>query len=287
VNLTGGPTQAVITPASVDLRAVKILSLKARKRTATEVFSIQENGCGRLALTFKAITRVTDQGKLSDTDDSAFFSFFRRGADGGPTGPNLLGQQVTIDSGAANQQTFVVMFLPPGPPADRGSSPLRAIDVVPNSFQSMLSFTGTDKTVTFNAGAKPGVQLIDPLVSICRSGDQFIITFHIYDSNKADVATATFEFLDNSDRVIGTISNVDLTGPISQGNIVNGQSFTVIQNTTVDDRVSKVRVTVFGSSSSDQATSSGLQSTCAASVAPLSTRRHVALPFLSLDGLRP
>ncbi|HEY3137329.1 MAG TPA: HYR domain-containing protein [Blastocatellia bacterium] len=287
VNLTGGPTQAVITPASVDLRAVNVFSFKAKKRTATGEFSIQNTGCGRMTLTFKAITRVTDQAKLSDADDSAFFSFFRRGPDGSPTGANLLGQQVTIDAGAANQQTFIVQFRPPGPPVDRGSSPLRAIDVVPNSFQSVLSFTGTDKTVTFNAGAKPGVQLIDPLVSICRSGDQFIITFHVYDSNKADVATATFEFLDNSDRVIGTISNVDLAGPISQANIVNGQSFTVIQNTTVDDRVSKVRVTVFGSSSSDQATSSGLQSTCAASVAPLSTRHQVALPVIRLDGLRP
>ncbi|HJZ67615.1 MAG TPA: HYR domain-containing protein, partial [Blastocatellia bacterium] len=287
VNLTGGPTQAVISPASVDLRAVNVFSLKTKKRTATGEFSIQNTGCGRMTLTFKSITRVTDQGKLSDADDSAFFSFFRRGADGSPTGANLLGQQVTIDAGAANQQTFIVQFRPQGVPADRGSSPLRAVDVVPNSFQSILSFTGTDKTITFNAAAKPGVQLIDPLVSICRSGDQFIITFHVYNSNKTDVATATFEFLDGSDRVIGTISNVDLAGPIGKANIVNGQSFTVIQNTTVDDRVSKVRVTVFGGSSSDQATSSALQSTCGASVASLSARRQVALPVLNLDGLMP
>jgi HYR domain len=286
VTLTGGPTQAVITPASVDLRTINVFSLKAKKRTATGQFSIQNTGCGRLTLTFKAVNRVTDQSKLSDTDDSAFFSFFRSAADGSPTGPNLLGQQVTIDPGASNQQTFVVMFRPPGVPADRGSSPLRAMDVVPNSFQSMLSFAGTDKTVTFNAGAKPGVQLIDPLVSICRSGDQFSTTFHLYDSDKTDVSTATFEFLDSSDRVIGTI-NVDLAGPISKASIVNGQSLTVVQNTTVDDRVSKVRVMVSGASSSDQATSNGLQSTCSASAQSLSIGRQVTLPVLSLDALKP
>jgi hypothetical protein len=269
------------------LRAVKVLSLKAKKRTATGQFSIQNTGCGRLTLTFKAVNRVTDQSKLSNTDDSAFFSFFRSAADGSPTGPNLLGQQVTIDPGASNQQTFVVMFLPPGPPADRGSSPLRAVDVVPSSFQSMLSFAGTDKTVTFNAGARPGVQLIDPLVSICRSGDQFIITFHVYDSDKTDVSTAIFEFLDSSDKVIGVINNVDLVGPINKANIVNGQSFTVVQNTTVDDRVSKVRVTVSGASSSDQATSNGLQSACSASAQSLSNGRQVTLPVLSLDALKP
>jgi len=282
VTLTGGTIQAVVTPTSVDIKAVNVLSGKNKKRIKTGEFSILNNGCGLLRLVFKSVKRLTDQGKFSNTDDSAFFSVFARAPDGSPTGPNLIGQQVTIDPGIANQRTFVVRFAPSIPAVTGKTSGLSAVDVLPNSFQSVLSFDGTDRTVTFNAAVRPGVKLIDPvnpqnppIATLCRSGNQFIVRYWVYDSDKSDVKTVKYEFLDSSGNVIAVIDNVDLAGPLSQSALVNGQSFNVenaFTGANDNSNVTKVRVTVSGGNSTDTVTSDALQSSCGSTIQLLGLR---------------
>lgn len=299
VTLTGGTIQAVISPASVDLKAANVLSSKDKKRIKFGEFSILNGGCGVLGLVFKPPRRITDQSKFSNTDDSAFFSVFSRAPDGSPTGPNLIGQQVTIGPGVSNQRSFVVRFAPSIPKVTGKTTGLSASDVVPNSFQSMLSFDGTTATVTINAAVRPGVKLIDPVnpanpavATLCRSGNQFIVRYWIYDSNKSDVKSAKYEFLDSAGNVITTIDNVDLAGPLSQSGLVNGQSFNVenaFTGANDNTNVVKVRVTVFGGNSSDTVTSDALQSSCGSATQLLWPAHQITLllPVMKLDVQKP
>ena len=173
-------------------------------------------------------------------------------------------------------------------------------DVLPDSFVSVLGFEGTDRTLTINASVEKKVKLIDPddpqngasEVTFCRSGNDFIVRYFVFDSNTADVRSAKYEFLDSSNNIVSTVDNVDLAGPVGERGLVNGQSFSVEQRFTGandNDRAVKVRVTLPGSSTSFSATSSQINQNCGASL--LRQRRQMELtlrlPALKLDYQEP
>ncbi len=296
---TGGVGQVEIAPSTITLKTVKVVGMKkAKKRRARGNFNISNNGCAPVTLTFKPITRVTNQNRFRETDDSEFFSVFRAGADGSPTGEDLTGTQVTLNPGQSN--SFVVQFDPVIPSTANESTNLRTEDVLPDSFVSVLGFEGTDRTLTINASVEKKVKLIDPEdpqngepeVTLCRSGNEFILRYQVFDANTADVRNARYEFLDSSNNVVRTIDNVDLAGAVGERGLVNGQSFSVEQRFTGandNQRVVRVRVTVFGSNSSFAATSSQINQNCSASQLRLLRQIELTLrpPVIRLDSQEP
>jgi hypothetical protein len=271
---TGGMIQ--FTPPIVPLETVKLFGAQKKKKVkpaATEaLFTVENTGCVPLTITPKALTRITDGGKMNP-DDSTFFKVTL--ANGQPF------TSATLKRGDLPLQ-LKVQFSPSVPALSScGSSPpssacLKAANVLPSSFQSMLSFSGTDKTVIFTAGSAKGVKLIDPanpsaangVVQLCRSSDQFTVTYFIYDSDSSDVKSVKYEFLDSSGGTVKVIDNVDLTGPIGQAGLVNGMSFKIRQifsGANDNANVTKVRVTVTGGGSSSSAESSG-SSDCSATI---------------------
>jgi uncharacterized repeat protein (TIGR01451 family) len=309
ISVAAAPGGLEITPGNINLESVKLVSAAKKKKkvkptVVTGSFTIKNTGCtGSSAnVTFKAITRSTDKSKLKDANDSDFFSVIRCSDNGKPNPENLIGKTVAILAGDANAQCFTVLFNPSIPKVAtcKDSTCLLAGDVAPDSFTSILSFEGTDKTVTFSAGVGKGVKLIDPTnpssttarVTLCQSGDEFTVKYHIYDSDKSDVKSVKYEFLDQSGNVVKVIDNVDLAGPISQSGLVNGQSFNVEQvfsGAKDNSNVSSVRVTVTASNSTASATSSGVSSNCSASILSFGESRSITilLPFGKLGGLQP
>jgi hypothetical protein len=301
VNVTGGtPPTAVIAPATVNLDTVSVTSTVKKKKKkkvkpaqSTGTFTIQNTGCSPLNLTIRALERVTDRSRFRNPDDRAFFSVFLRNPDGS-AGEELIGRNVPAGrqlSIAPNDTVgFVVRFEPTIPQVAgcTDSTCLRAEDVLPNSFVSELLFDGTTSAVRFNASVARGVKLIDPdnpnsntpVVTLCRGGDEFIIRYHVFSTDKSDVRTARYEFLDSSNNVVTTIDNVDLAGPLSQSNVVNGQPFNVehaFAGANSNEQVNSVRVTVSGSNSSSTATSSAISTNCAASLQLFGRGQRVTL----------
>ncbi len=288
-----------ITPSTITLKTVKVVGMKkAKKRRARGNFTVSNAGCAPVTLTLKPVMRVTNQNRFRETDDSEFFSVFRAGADGSPTGEDLTGTQVTLNPGQSN--SFVVQFDPVIPSTANESTNLRTEDVLPDSFVSVLGFEGTDRTLTINASVEKKVKLIDsedpqngePEVTLCRSGNEFILRYQVFDANTADVRSARYEFLNGSDNVISTIDNIDLTGPVGERGLVNGQSFSVEQRFTGandNQRVRRIRVTVSGSNSSFTATSSQINQNCSASQLRFLRQIELTLrlPVMRLDFQEP
>lgn len=288
-----------VMPTTITLKAVKVVGVKkAKKRRARATFMLTNVGCASGNFLFGDVRRVTNEASFRETDDSEFFSVFRADANGNPTGQNLLNSSVTINAGQANKQAFVVEFNATIPSLAGTTSNLDTEDVLPDSFTSVLSVG--PQTITINARVQARVKLINPAdpqgdnggVTLCRSGDEFIVTYNVYDSRTSDVRSARYEFLDSSDRVVRTVDGVDLAGPIAQRDLVNGQSFSVEQRFSGADsneQVARVRVTVSGSNSSSTAVSSQINQNCGGSSLRLGRRLGVTLylPKSKVDGLEP
>ncbi|HEX5735180.1 MAG TPA: HYR domain-containing protein [Blastocatellia bacterium] len=292
-----------IMPSTITLKTVKVVGVKkAKKRRARGTFMLTNTGCAPLVFAFQPFRRVTDQDRFRETDDSEFFSVFSADANGNPIGENLISRSVTLGQGQANKRTFVVEFNATIPALAGETSNLDTVEVLPDSFISVLTLFPSNQTVTINARVEPRVKLINPAnpqgdnggVTLCRSGNEFIVTYNVYDSRTSDVRSARYEFLDSSDRVVRTVDGVDLAGPIAQRNLVNGQSFSVEQRfsgANDNDEVVRVRVTVSGSNSSATAVSGRVNQNCNGSLLRQfkEWRFNVTLfpPDLKLDGTEP
>jgi hypothetical protein len=314
VNVTGGiPPTASIEPSTVNLDTVRVVSNAKKKKKkkkvkpaqATGSFTIRNTGCSPLTLTFRGIQRVTDRGRFLNPDDRAFFSVFRQNPDG-TAGDELIGSNVPggiqVTLAPDESRSFIVRF-EPSIPAIRGCSDsncLRAEDVLPNNFISELLFDGSTSTVRFNASVARGVKLIDPqnpgsnnpVVTLCRIGDEFVVRYHVFSSDKSDVRTVRYEFLDSSNNVISTVDNVDLAGPLSQSSVANGQSFNVehaFLGAADNQQVNRVRVTVTGSNSSSTGASTPIGTNCGASVQMMRQGQQstLLLPVVKLGALKP
>ena len=106
-----------------------------------------------------------------------------------------------------------------------------------------------------------------PAVSLCRSGNDFITQFSIYDSNQ-NVDRAEFQFMDSAGRIVGQVINVaGLDQAVAARNLATGQSFTIVQRFTgaADNKqVVNVQVRVFDKDGASEAVlSSAVSSNCA------------------------
>jgi hypothetical protein len=107
-------------------------------------------------------------------------------------------------------------------------------------------------------------------VSFVRSGDEFILTYSVFDAN-LDTTHAEYEMLDRSGAIVGQAIEVDLTQPIVDGQVFKGQSFIVSQKfsgATDNPQITSVRLTVFDNEASVSITRQLEVSASAASLLP-------------------
>jgi len=130
------------------------------------------------------------------------------------------------------------------------------------------------------------------VAQLCRSGDQFTVTYFIYDSDTSDVKSVKYEFLSSSGDVVKVIDNVDLAGPIGKAGLVNGMSFKAQQTfsgANDNDNVTKVRVTVTGAGGSTSSAESSGSSGCSATTQAFLEREFttVLMPARRLRAVKP
>jgi hypothetical protein len=272
LTLQGGAAALEFGPVTPRGKPRKVKVKQAR------TFTVENLGCDQLNITLATITRVTDAGRLANTDDRDFFSVSRLNPNGTET-PVAVGPNATFSLGGLQSATFRVRFRPVIPvvvDCPGGPSGLAANRVLPDEVMSRLTINqnaGAPLAVNLVGRVSTNVRMIDPcspseppLVTLVRSGSEFIVQFSVFDSN-LDANRATFQFLNSVGQAVGEAFNIDLTAAIRERNLVEGQSFTVSQTFTGGlsaVQINSVRVTVSDGSSSDTATSGSVTTSATA-----------------------
>jgi len=241
-------------------------------------FAVSNPGCQALSI---PTARFTRGGAL---DTSGVFSVVVDGTQGGF--PATIPSQGSV--------TFRVFFNPVIPAVVQSGSP-RVKDVLPDNFTDQLTLqpsAGDPVVVNLNGRVKRGLIVIDPhnpanppIVTLCRSGNEFIVEFSEYDAN-LNPSLTTYQFLDGSGKNVGNPINVDLAQAVSSRNLLKGQSFTVTQRFTGandNDDVRFVDITIRDGEGSTTVRSSQLGTSCSSSLAaPAGQSLHV-----TSMGIRP
>ena len=222
----------------------------------TLTFTVNNAGCSALTLQSPKLTRG------GQTDDSGTFKVT-------PQGPAT---SFPLTLGAGNSVTFAVSFNPVIPKVD-GTSP-GVKDLLPSKIEDKLvieASAGNPVMLTLVGSVKKKVRLINPsdpsaapLVTICKSGNEFVVQFSAWDSN-SNVNRATYRFRNSSGQTVGQTFSVSLDDVLRS--IQKGQSFTVTQRFSGanDNRqVTSVEVTVFDDGTSESAVSGAVSSSCGA-----------------------
>jgi hypothetical protein len=246
VMLSGGPGQARITIPSgrsavefgnpVPVRAAR--KPAKLKKTPCSNFTIDNVGFTPLVLTMEAILRTgsdVDGRRITDADDSKLFTVSLVNADQSLT---LLSTGSVVTIQPCQGRSFCVWFNPTIPALAGKTTGLAADDVVPDSVTSAITFRqagGTVVAVNLLGHVDAGLVFINPdnprkaaLLSMSRSGDEFIVGYSVFDPNM-DVKSVKYELLDSGGRLVGEAFDIDLTQPVRDLNLVRGQSFGVQQ----------------------------------------------------------
>jgi hypothetical protein len=267
VALEGGGSVLDLGPAAAQRKTKK----PPKGCACDRIFIIQNNGCAPANLNFSSILRTgsdVTSGKITNLDDSDSFVVRVINPDGSesqisPPFRCVIETCITIEP--AQKRTFRVLFKPGLPSFAAKTTGLSAAQVLPDLITSRITFSAGTQPIVIDliAHVSPDVQIINPdnarapkLASFTKSGNVFTVTFGVFDSD-LDVNRARFEFLDSIGRVVGQAFDVDITQPITQGNIIKGQSFDVVQKFTGakdHPEVASVRVTVSDAHSSDSIT---------------------------------
>jgi uncharacterized repeat protein (TIGR01451 family) len=275
-----------------------------RSCDCSETFTIENTGCGVLGLDLASIMRTgsdVESGRITDPDDRSFYTVTIVNPDGTETPATCAaGVSPCIRINPGQKLTFRVVFKPIIPAAFSGKTRgLAASEVLPERITSKITFNqsggGAPLVINLVGRISSTLRLIDPesprkpkRVIFERSGNEFTVTYAVYDSN-LDVTRTRFEFLDDQGRQVGQAIEVDLAGPVRESTLVRGQSFVVVQRFTgaLDNpEATSVRVTVFDPESSDTATGALSSSSRAASIESQS-RSHGVLLFPPRSRLAP
>jgi len=232
----------------------------------TGTFTITNVSAASIDLTLTSIRRVgSEGGRITNLDDSGFFTVFVVNPGGADVRFNP-GSTIPLPTG---QRSFRVTFNPSIPAVASGTSNLSASQVLPDVVTTSLNFVasgGGSLTVTVIGHVVTGLLLIDPanpthspVVTFTKSGDQFNLTYSVFDSN-LNVTRASHQFLDSGGQPSGQPVEVNLAQALQAINLVKGQSFTVDQPFTgasSHPEIAGVRVTVFDGETSVSATATG------------------------------
>jgi hypothetical protein len=265
------PAKAVIQDGVTQLKFKRQPARgSANPNPPTKTFTVTNTGCQPLVLNAATFTR----GGQADT--SGVFKI-------SPSG------QVTIPPGGS--QTFTVSFDPVIPRVGGGKVPASITDTL-----TIPTNTGTPVTLTILGVVKPPIRFINPtdpsaqpVVTLCKNGDEFIVTFSAYDAN-TNLSRAVYQFKDSQGRNVGAPITVDNLGSVlQQEGIQEGQSFTLSQRfsgANDNKSVATVEVTIFDGETSDKATSTPLGSNCSGATLQSSRVMIEAAPPLVTDRRR-
>jgi hypothetical protein len=285
---------------------------KLVKKAAFHTFTIDNRGCNTFGLSFNSIKRVTDVARCKITspnaDDSNLFLVTQfSGGTETPMFPAVSTGGTAIQIAPGQTLTFRVRFNPAVPPVVNKTCPdgtLIADDVLPNEISSVINIlasrTGVSGAITvpLTGRVTSEVRVIDPvdatapaIVAFCRSGNDFIAQFSLYDSNQ-NIDHASFQFTDSAGRTVGQVINVTgLDQAIAARNLAVGQSLTVVQRFTGaadNSQVTRVQVTVFDKDgNTDSAGSGPISASCSGVTAQaiVSVRNAtLILPARAIDG---
>jgi hypothetical protein len=286
-----GPNPAVVLQGDVS-SAFGPVSPKGRRRGLKKLikkepfhsFTISNTGCNAFNLAFVSIKRDTDVPKCissANADDSGLFVATQLKS--GIETPVLFDTTTgAIQVSPGDILTFRVRFNPAVPLVVNKTCPdgkLTADEVLPDEIRSTMRLSATAGNVTttllvpLTGRVTKDLRLIDPtdpsqlpMVALCRSGNDFIVQFSVYDANQ-NVDHADFQFLDSAGRAVGQVIQVTaLDQAIAAKNLATGQSFTIVQRfsgANDNSQVTTVQLTVFDKDgSSDAATSAPINAGC-------------------------
>lgn len=240
-------------------------------------FSLTNTGASAVAVTLTSIRRTgsdVSSGKITNADDAGFFTIFTTNGNF----PEIELEPASVISIPVGQRTFRVRFNPIMPPVATRTSNLSANQVLPDVVTSSVNFTTDEgRTITINLVGRvaTGLRLIDPVntsrppvVTFSKAGNQFLLTYSVYDSNQ-NVSRASYQFLDSGGQPVGAALEVNLASALQPLGLLKGQSFTVEQpfsGASSHPEIAGVRITVFDAETSvtASATSSGAQTSSAA-----------------------
>lgn len=236
-----------------------------RNNPETLTFTVANAGCSAITLQSATLTRG------GQTDDSGTFKVTPQGSQ----------TAFPITVGAGNTVTFAVSFNPVIPEV-AGSSP-GIKDLLPSEIEDRLTIqvsAGNPVAITLMGSVKRKARLINPAntaaapaVTICRSGNEFIVEFSAWDSN-TNIDRALYRFRSSSGQPVGQNITVDLGQVIRERGIQRGQSFTVTQRfsgANDNPQVASVEVTIFDGGTSESLVSGGVSANCSTSA---QTRRR-------------
>ncbi|MGA9772781.1 MAG: HYR domain-containing protein [Blastocatellia bacterium] len=265
----------------------------------TDTFTLTNTGVAAVDVTLESIRRTgadVTAGKITNADDAGFFTIFTTNGNF-PEIQIKPGSVVTIPVG---QRSFQVRFNPIIPTVASRTSNLAANQVLPDVVASSVNFTTQDGrmlTINLVGRVSTGLHLIDPantssspVVTFAKAGNQFTLTYSIYDSNQ-NVTRASYQFLNSSGQPVGEPLEVNLAGALLPLGLLRGQSFTVEQpfsGASSHPEIAGARVTVFDGESSVSADTnpSGAQSN-SAGLQDSAQRLTLRLQRMKLKGLNP
>ena len=275
---------------------------KKFKKLVSHSFTVANNGCNALTLNFQSIKRVTDVAKCKITDANADDSQLWVVTQVTASGQSVIGVGPNSNVAIAPGQTltFRVAFNPAVPAVANKNCPdgnLTAEDFLPDEVSSVLSIrssgagsTPATMTIPLTGKVNKDVRLIDPsnpsnapVVKLCRSGNEFIVEFSVYDANQ-NVDHANYQFMDSVGRIVGQTFDIPLSQAIAARNLATGQSFTVSQKFTGasdNSQIVSVQVKVFdGDGTNDAATVNQITTGCSTtqSASPLAQRSSATSP---------
>lgn len=232
----------------------------------SRTFTITNTGCIQLTLSLSQIvftgSPLFNIDRLSNLDASKFYMVFLVGA-------NATERQLNINDtfviGVGQTVTIRVVFKPVIPDFTGSDDDPAASQVLPEEFNARLIFTSTGGMASVNLIGRISdqIRLINPAntkkakrVIFTRSGDEFRITFGVYDPD-LNFSTARFEFFDASGNQVDQAFDVDMSEVIRNSGLLPGQSATIVQRfagALSHPQIASVRVTVSDLESSDSAT---------------------------------
>ncbi len=231
---------------------------EANPNAPSDTFTIENPGCAPLLLSF-AIDRTGSDaasGRIANTDDSALFPVKIINADGTETSLPITPGSPPVQIPGGQKRSFRVQFNPLIPILAGKTTELFANQVIPDVITSQLKLTpGAGAPLLINLTGRistpakmihPSDSRLEPLVAFTRTGDEFTVECSTHDPN-LDLRLARYQFLDQTDRPIGTGADVALAQPVAQRNLVRGQSFSIIQKftgATQRPEINKVQVTL-------------------------------------------
>ena len=247
----------------------------------SKTFTISNTGCGVLGLDLLSIARTgsdVTSGRITNPDDTKFFSLRIVNPNGSESPFPELCSQSCVQIAPGQSQTFRVVFSPVIPAPSGKTTGLSASQVLPGTVTSKITFStnsGGSLTVDLIGHVGTALQLInaakpkkDATASFTKSGNEFILTYAVFDSN-LDTNRARYEMFDQGGRLVGQAIEVDLTQPIVDGRVFKGQSFVVEQRfsgAASHPEITSVRLTVFDAESNDSLATELNSSANAASV---------------------